>query len=507
MRRPLLQVFVYIACTHAAVLWAESLEIDVVDETGENVPCRVHLKDDAGSAQKARGLPFWHDHFVCPGHAELELKPGRYDYVIERGPEYRRAAGAVELSEGKPKTLSVTLKRIAHLASRGWWSGELHVHRAVDEVPLHLRAEDLHIAPVITWWNGLNLWQDRPLPKNTLVKVDADRYYDVMAGEDEREGGALLYFGLKQPLPLTGREADFSEHPSPMRFVEMARSHDGILIDIEKPFWWDTPVWLASGQINSIGLANNHMCRSRMVEDEAWGKPRDVQRLPSPRGNGYWTQELYYHVLSCGLRVPPSAGSASGVLPNPVGYNRAYVYTGSDLSYDAWWQGLQAGRSFVTNGPLLLCRANDRLPGFVFQADETLQVDLNIELISRDHVPALEVIRDGRTEQTIAADGSERTSITTKLTFTQSGWFLIRAVAEDPGTFRFASTAPWYVEIGGRKTRISRRSAQFFLDWLDERAARVPRKLKNPVKLREVLRHHDDARRFWQDVMNRATAE
>ena len=28
---------------------------------------------------------------------------------------------------------------------------------------------------------------------------------------------------------------------------------------------------------------------------------------------------IYYHLLNCGLRVPPSAGSASGVLPNPVG--------------------------------------------------------------------------------------------------------------------------------------------------------------------------------------------
>ena len=38
--------------------------------------------------------------------------------------------------------------------------------------------------------------------------------------------------------------------------------------------------------------------------------------------DGYWTQDIYYALLNCGLRIPPSAGSASGVLPNPVGYNR-----------------------------------------------------------------------------------------------------------------------------------------------------------------------------------------
>ena len=96
--------------------------------------------------------------------------------------------------------------------------------------------------------------------------------------------------------------------------------------------------------MNSIGLANNHMCRSQMYESEAWGRPRDVSRLPGPVGNGYWTQEIYYHALNCGLRLPPSAGSASGVLPNPVGYNRVYVrLDDQQLTRDAWFRGLASG--------------------------------------------------------------------------------------------------------------------------------------------------------------------
>src|SRR6185503_1387152 len=134
-------------------------------------------------------------------------------------------------------------------------------------------------------------------------------------------------------------------------------------IDIEKPYWWDVPVWLASGQMNSIGIANNHMCRSRMYPDEAWGKPRDLKQYPNPRGNGFWTQEIYYHVLDSGLRIPPSAGSASGVLPNPVGYNRVYVHLEEPFTYDRWFGGLSRGKCFVTNGPLLVVKANDQFPG------------------------------------------------------------------------------------------------------------------------------------------------
>jgi hypothetical protein len=488
------------------LLTAESLEIQVVDAAGQRAACRVHLRDASGAAQRAEKLPFWHDHFVCPGFARLSLKPGKYDWEIERGPEYRRATGSLEIGEGGDQKLSVRLERIADMAARGWWSGELHVHRPPDDMPLLMRAEDLHVAPVITWWNGRDPWRDRPLPASTLVKLDQARYYDVMGGEDEREGGALLYFGLSKPLPLPGGMREFPEHPSPMKFVHMARATPGAWIDIEKPFWWDAPIWLASGQVDSIGLANNHMCRGFMFETEAWGKPRDPRRLPPPRGNGFWTQEIYYHLLNCGLRLPPSAGSASGVLANPLGYNRAYVYLGSDFSYEAWWRGLKAGRSFVTNGPLVVCRANDQLPGHVFAAAGPLAIDVAAEVTSSDRVNALEIIRDGQIEQAVPLEGSAGARASAGLTFRESGWFLARAIADNPKTFRFASTAPFFVEIGETKTRISRRSVQFFLDWLDERRARVGQKLTDPARLGEVLKYHDDAKKFWQQVMSRANA-
>src|SRR5262249_22028164 len=129
---------------------AGRVEITVVEgATGRPVPCRVHLKDADGKPQRAPGLPFWRDHFVGPGTFRLELPPGRYDYEVERGPEYNRGSGSFVLKEKAVEALTVKLERLADLAAEGWWSGELHVHRAVEEIELHLRAEDLHVAPVI----------------------------------------------------------------------------------------------------------------------------------------------------------------------------------------------------------------------------------------------------------------------------------------------------------------------------------------------------------------------
>jgi hypothetical protein len=443
---------------------------------------------------------------VCSGRVTADLNPGEYRYEIERGPEYERKAGKVASSSGKGAELNVTLRRVANLKKNGWYSADLHVHRPLEDVELLMRAEDLDFAPVITWWNNRNLWQGRTIPKELTRSFDGHRLYGVMAGEDEREGGALLFFGLDQPLNITGSKR---EVPSPMKFVGEARKrNEKTWIDIEKPFWWDVPVWLADDGMNSIGLANNHMCRSRMLENEAWGKPRDDTRLPNPRGNGFWTQEIYYHLLNSGLRIPPSAGSASGVLPNPVGYNRVYVHLDEPFAGDTWFAGLARGRAFVTNGPLLMARANGELPGATFAsgAGKTLEVELEIELTSIDRVPRLELIRNGEVVQTVECSGDVTQKRSLKFTVDGPCWFLVRAIADVKETFRFASTAPWFVETDQTKHRVSRRSAQFFLDWVEERIGRVKANVADESERQEVLVWHEKAKTFWQDRVEQANA-
>jgi hypothetical protein len=481
------------------------LEISVVQkETGKAAPCRIHLIDPAGKPVKAGDLPFFRDHFTCPGSVKLELWPGKYRCEVERGPEFSRHDSVVTVARGSTEKLKVELARLADLAAEGWWCADLHVHRPAKDVELLMRAEDLHVAPVITWWNNRNQWaSERNLPEKLLVRFDETRYYHLMAGEDEREGGALLYFNLPAPLAITGASR---EYPSPLKFLHEARKQKGLWVDIEKPFWWDVPLWLADGQVDSIGIANNHMCRAEMRDAEAWGKPRDLERFPSPTGNGYWTQEIYYQVLNSGLRIPPSAGSASGVLPNPVGYNRVYVQVEQPFSYERFWEGLKAGRAFVTNGPLLRCKADGHSPGHVFTVPEgkELSLDFKINLTSREPIRAVELIRNGKVEQSVPFAEWKKSGLK-PVTFKESGWFLVRAIVDDPKLFRFASTGPFYVEGGGAPRRISKAAARFFLDWVNEREKRV--KLTDAEERKAVLAHHEQARKYWQGVLDRANAD
>lgn len=518
----------------ATTAWAAGyrgkLELQVVDKTtGEPLAVRMHLYDSKGKPVRPPKVPYWHDHFAFQGSITLDLPVGTYTFEIERGPEYREQTGHFVLEKNAKDSKVVTMTRFVNMREEGWWSGDLHIHRPLNEIELLMDAEDLHIGPVITWWNDKNTWDQQAIPTQRVVEFGDKRFYELMAGEDEREGGALLYFGCREPLPLTGASR---EYPSPLEFLEQAKKSTHrqaeqsigddsnsqprssgnaqampVHVDIEKPFWWDMPIWVASGLADSIGLANNHLQRSGMLMNEAWGKPRDKVFYPDPHGNGRWSQAIYYHLLNCGLRIPPSAGSASGVLPNPVGYNRVYVHVDGELTWEKWWEGLRAGRVVITNGPMLRPSVNGELPGHVFEAakGETVELNIALNLAMREKVEYLEVVKDGKIVHEVRLDEwAKKNGELPPVKFDQSGWLMVRAVTNNTKTYRFASTGPYYVQIGA-EPRISRESAQFFSDWVLERAKRV--KLEDASERESVIRHHRMARDFWKGVLERANSD
>jgi hypothetical protein len=108
-------------------------------------------------------------------------------------------------------------------------------------------------------------------------------------------------------------------------------------------------------------------------------------------------------------------------------------------------------------------------------------------------------------ERKIPYDEWLKTGSLGTVSFKETGWFLVRVIADNPKTFRFGSTAPYYVQVGNVPNRISRKSAQFFLDWVNERMNRV--KLEDPVQRRDVLQYHARAKKFWEEILAQANAD
>ena len=492
----------------------------VTGEEGSVVACRVHLRNERGEPVAVPGLPFFRDHVVFAGSARLVLPAGQYSFEIERGPEYRPTTGSFSAPADDAHPVAVKLERIATLAARGYYAGDLHVHRPVADAELLMRAEDLTVGGFVTWWNDAPAVAADHL-RERVVRFDGSRWFDPTGGEDERQGGALLFFRLKQAFPLPklyyengkithrpGVAAD--EFPTTVELARQARAQGDVHLALEKPFWWDTPVWVALGLVDSVGIAHNHMDRAEVRNHEAWGRPCDRSHYGEGAfANAYCTQDIYYRLLDAGFRLPPSAGSASGVLPNPVGYDRVYVQTGTPPDLDAWWRLLGAGRSFVTNGPLLIVEANGKPPGTVFTAPagERLSLALSVELTSADAIAAVELVRDGAVAAEGRYDAALGRATFAPVVFERSGWFLVRARAARTDTFRFASTAPFYVELGAAPRRISRSAVEYFRHWLDERRARLAGSALAPDEQSAVLGVQQEAKRVWDERFAHANAD
>jgi hypothetical protein len=437
------------------------LQIDVVDKaTGQPIPARIHLSAGKqvapAAASRARpkrsvalkipGSAEFGGHFYIDGAATLPLRSGPYTFELEASPEYLTQSGGFEIQRHADDSKRIEMRRFVDLEKEGWFGGDLDAYRNAKDLPLIMRAEGLRIAP----------------------NVDASKTPDDL------------------PLDVNGHL--------------IART----------PYAWNLPVWLASGKLDAIQLIHRHSLRGGVVDNENDGRARDKTFFPGPHGNGRWSEAVYYHVLNCGLRMPPVAGSGSGANDNPVGTNCVYVHCGSEFSDAAWWKGLAAGRVFVTNGPLLRTTVEGEPPGYVFQlaAGQPLSFEVGLNLATRVPVEYLQIIKNGGTAAEVRlADWKDKKGKLPPVLFDASGWFLVRAVTSNQQTYQFASTGPYYVELEG-KPRVSKKSVQFFLEWIDAAEARL-RKLPgtSEATVKEQLAEQQEARKYFEALLAEANAE
>ena len=480
------------------------LRVVVSEKGGGRLPCRVHLLA-GGKAVYPPGLPkFERDRpFACPGEFAVDVPAGEASLRIERGCEYQAHTAKVDVEAGKTRELAVMLRRWIDMNERGWYSGDLHVHRPLKDMPLLLRSEDLNLAPVLTHWNARHETVRRPY----VVKVSDEgaaapkpRCFHKLAQEDERAGGAVMLFNLSEPILLK----NVTRHAPIGLAYHRAGLEQKAFVEVEKPFWWEAPVHVALGKVDTIGIVCNHLQRAGLMDNEAWGRPRDKQVYPGPAGFAHNVMDLYYRYLNLGYRIAASAGSASGVLRNPLGQNRVYVQL-DGFDHDAWYAALRQGRNFVTNGPMLFATVNGKAPGTCFDvaAGGKLEATVKLEVLDRDPLDRAEIVVGGKVVATSRpAPGKPRCiAATHKLTIDRSTWIAVRAFEPDRGAIvRFAHTSPFYVTVGGKRPR-DPDAARYYVAWLDEMIANwqaLRDKAPDPKAIDEVLATYREARAVYQ---------
>jgi hypothetical protein len=139
---------------------------------------------------------------------------------------------------------------------------------------------------------------------------------------------------------------------------------------------------------------------------------------------------------------------------------------------------------------------------------ESISLEIGLNLATSVPVEYLQIVKNGQIVEDIRlAEFKDKKGHLPPVSFDDSGWFLIRAVTNNPKVYQFASSGPYYVEKVGRP-RISRASVKFFLDWI---AAAEDRIRKQPglddAKRAAALAEQATAKKFFDNLLASADAE
>ncbi|MEZ5364652.1 MAG: hypothetical protein R2748_20530 [Bryobacterales bacterium] len=341
---------------------AAELRLESVDMQGNPVWSRIEVRNSQGAMfqpqfplrdKTARNVPMggpWYvGSFVAQGEIKLDVPPGDYRVVSERGPEFNRLEVPVTVKDGVTAFVKLENERWIDMNEMGWFSGDFHVHRPPDDLPALLQAEGLNLGVVFTMWNKRDLFEGRKIPRNSALKVDPTHIYTVNNAEDERGGGAWMFHGLREKLGL----AVDGRCPPGVGFIQKAKAQRYVptgmpWIDVEKPFWWEVPVVMALEQPDSLGLLHNHFNQYGVLANEAWGRARDEEKRPGASGFAELI-ELSYATGGPGL---PRAGF--GGLQRPACCRTRWATTASTCS--------STSRSGVGESTASCARARASLP-------------------------------------------------------------------------------------------------------------------------------------------------
>ena len=523
-------------CGLAANVEADEFRItvDVFDaKTQKLIPARLYLQSqngtwyffvtdaDQGSAvqyQKQNRLNKnsveYHTTISAhPCHAKVPA--GSYELIVERGISYFPHKQSIEVTDDDVAVV-VNLKRWNDPAARGWYSGDTHIHRTIEELSNVVLAEDLNVVFPLTNWVTISGTPPSAGDKNLdiaipdhLVRVD-DRHviwprnteYEIFrVGKKRHTLGALFVLGHTGALQQTV--------PPWKPVVDAARKADpDVLFDMDKLAWPFAMVLPTIATDSTYELANNHMWRTEFAFRK-WYTPAPPFIAPpfgaTEGGEREWiefTMGMYYVLLDCGFRMPPSAGTANGVHPVPAGFSRVYVHLPDGFDYQNWRKGLRQGRSFVTTGPMLYATAYQKDPGHVFKFKDPLEIPIRIEVLSETPLTFGEILINGspeillRPQNRQLESGAFRSVIKSSIRQIRSGWFAVRFWEDRPGgRVRFAHTAPWYVEVDHQPVLPRRAEKQYLVSRMQTEIER-----SKDIVSSEAMAEYKYALEFYQSL-------
>lgn len=363
---------------------------------------------------------------VAPTRFEMALPPGEYKLTAQRGPEFKVATMTVLVEGNQRSNATIALNRWIDMTQRGWYSGDDHVHAQLlhshDAVRLmeFARVSDTHVVNLLEMGNERRTYFEQR-GFGPAARVQSGNHALVPGMEDPR-----YMLGHAVGLNMTARIRDMDNY---------------ILNDL----WADA--------LHQQGGLYGHA----HVGHKAFDIIRDMTLLiPRKKSDfstilqGFLGTDYYFDFLDLGFRHAASAGSDT---PYGVGIGsvRVYTFTNKDsLDVDEWFNALGSGRSFVTQGPIVLKTVNDSLPGSVHSVAPDSKVPVKIEVMGHPghFSPAtVQVIKNSRIIATHQIpEGEDAARLVLDIQTGLGGWLVVH-VKDVHGAE--AMTSPVYFEVEG----------------------------------------------------------
>jgi hypothetical protein len=149
-----------------------------------------------------------------------------------------------------------------------------------------------------------------------------------------------------------------------------------------------------------------------------------------------------------------------------------YVELPDGFSYEKWIAGLNAGRSFVTTGPMLFATVGDQSPGSTIKVDGPTTVRVQGTAEGTRPLSRIEIVKNGQVVEVIAPaidplkSGVWRSGFDKQIAVDGTSWIAVRVFeAEIPPTtgVRFAHSSPVHIEVPDRPLRPRKHETAFLV--------------------------------------------
>ncbi len=524
---------------------AVPVTLKLTDKPGEPVVVALDVRDELGRVypeQSKRLAPdlFFHPQIYRQDGEKLFLPPGEYRVKCWRGPHSVPETKTLVVGES-PTTLEYAVDRWIDTTEHGWWPGDHHIHAAgclhyvnptqgilPSDMLRQTMGEDLNVGCCLNW--GPCFDYQKQFFTGRVDDVSDYPYfvrYDVeVSGFGSHASGHLNLLRLREQIP-PGGDSKLHWPTLGLNTLRWAKSQGAIC----------GPAHSGNGLTNYVGRVGDY-------KDGPQGLPHfnlpafdgiganeyivDVtHEVPGPDGelipaidfisamntprSDEWN--MWYHTLNCGFRVRISGETDFPCMSGErVGIGRVYVKLDGRLNFADWVQGIQDGRSYVSDGLGHILDFEARPAGedaflAVGEAGSEIALDsprqvevraraaLRLANAADGETVKVELVANGYplAETEIPADGTLQ-DIRMSAAIDKSSWIALRV-------FPHVHTNPFFIEVAGEPIRASRGSAEWCLDsveqcWLEKHGTYD---LDEQEDARKAYEH---ARRVYRQILD-----